>query len=255
MVYELKNPAPAEHLFDGWQETLIWSCLQKVMGHLYADSLEKPVSAMALLGDFCFLAGKPDRELVAFKPERSAQDFMIMVPSTDGWARMIEEAYGEKAERVERYATVKEPAAFDRGMLQSAVDGLPERYRLRMMDEELFAVCRENAWCRDFVSQYETYDKYRECGLGAVILEDGEIVSGASSYAGYRGGIEIEIDTRESHRRRGLAYIAGAKLILSCLERGWYPSWDAQNLWSLALAEKLGYRFAHSYAAYEIRGY
>ena len=48
-----------------------------------------------------------------------------------------------------------------------------------------------------------------------------------------------------------MAYICGAKLILECLDRGWYPSWDAQNLWSVALAQKLGYRFDHEYVVYE----
>ncbi|MDD6328823.1 MAG: GNAT family N-acetyltransferase, partial [Lachnospiraceae bacterium] len=34
-----------------------------------------------------------------------------------------------------------------------------------------------------------------------------------------------------------------------------YPSWDAQNKWSVGLAEKLGYHFSHEYTAYEINGY
>ena len=50
---------------------------------------------------------------------------------------------------------------------------------------------------------------------------------------------------------KGLAYAAGAKLILECLERGLYPSWDAQNKWSAALAKKLGYRYSHTYTVYE----
>ena len=29
-------------------------------------------------------------------------------------------------------------------------------------------------------------------------------------------------------------------------------SWDAQNKWSLALAEKLGYHFSHEYVAYNV---
>ena len=41
-------------------------------------------------------------------------------------------------------------------------------------------------------------------------------------------------------------------LILECLERGWYPSWDAQNKESVALAEKLGYHFDYEYVAYEV---
>ena len=43
-----------------------------------------------------------------------------------------------------------------------------------------------------------------------------------------------------------------AALILACLRRGWYPSWDAQNPASLSLAEKLGYHFSHAYVAYEV---
>ena len=34
----------------------------------------------------------------------------------------------------------------------------------------------------------------------------------------------------------------GAALVLTCLARGLYPSWDAANRESVALAEKLGYR-------------
>ena len=37
MIYEVKNTASAGQLFEGWEETLIWSCLQGVMGKIYAD--------------------------------------------------------------------------------------------------------------------------------------------------------------------------------------------------------------------------
>lgn len=37
--------------------------------------------------------------------------------------------------------------------------------------------------------------------------------------------------------------------------RNLYPSWDAQNKWSLDLAEKLRYHYSHTYDAYEIWGY
>ena len=41
-------------------------------------------------------------------------------------------------------------------------------------------------------------------------------------------------------------------LILRCLEEGLYPSWDAQNMHSDHLAEKLGYEFDHEYTAYMV---
>lgn len=52
MVFELRETKKATALFEGWRETLIWSCLQGVMGKIYVDSLEEPISAMAVLGDW-----------------------------------------------------------------------------------------------------------------------------------------------------------------------------------------------------------
>lgn len=237
-------------LFEGWQESMIWSCLQGVMGEIYVDSLEAPSSAMALLGDFCFLAGRPNREMVLYGARR--QDFIIMVPKDKSWASLIETCCRENARKVVRYALKKEPDVFDEEKLWAIVDGLPDGYTLKLMEKTLFLRCRQINWCRDWVAQYADYAAYQKYGLGVVILKDEEPVSGASSYSGYMSGIEVEIDTREDYRRRGLACICGAKLILECQKCGWYPSWDAQNKWSLALAEKLGYHFDRAYTAYEI---
>lgn len=178
---------------------------------------------------------------------------MIMVPQNQGWADFIEGCYGEKTKKVIRYAIKKEPDVFDKEELQHIIAALPAEYELKMMDEDLFLYCKNTAWCKDLVSQYKDYAMYEKHGLGAVILKKGELVSGASSYSGYTGGIEIEIDTRNDCRRKGLASVCGAKLVLECLKRDWYPSWDAQNLWSVALAEKLGYHFDHEYMAYETK--
>lgn len=251
MIYELQERKEAASLFEDWQETMVWSCLQGVMGKIYADSPKTPDSAVAMLGDFRFLAGKPDKALVLHNPE-PYRAFAIMVPEDEEWAALIEEYYGRNAKRVFRYALKKEPDVFDKERLCAFVDGLPDGYNLKMIDETLFFHCRKISWCRDWVSQYKNYAMYRKYGLGAVILKDGEPVSGASSYSGYMGGIEVEIDTREDCRRKGLACVCGAKLILECLKRGWYPSWDAQNRWSAALAEKLGYHMDYEYAAYEV---
>ncbi|MGN0484416.1 MAG: GNAT family N-acetyltransferase [Lachnospiraceae bacterium] len=58
----------------------------------------------------------------------------------------------------------------------------------------------------------------------------------------YNEGIEIEVDTLPSERRKYLATIACSALILKCMEESLYPSWDAPDIYSVRLAEKLGYR-------------
>ena len=255
MVYEITDGKLAATLFNGWEETLIWSCLQGVMGKIYADDHANPAAAMAVLGDFTFFAGKPNIELVSHKPECCIQDFMIMVPQNEAWKNVILDFYGNKAKLVSRYAIKKEPAVFDKAALEKAVSSLPGEYEIRMMDEPLYQMCKTESWSADLVSQFPCYEMYHRLGLGAVILKNQTIVSGASSYSRYRDGIEIEIDTQKEYRRKGLAYACGAKLILECLKRDLYPSWDAQNLWSVSLAEKLGYHYSHSYEAIEIYGY
>jgi len=68
----------------------------------------------------------------------------------------------------------------------------------------------------------------------------------------YVEGIEIEVDTVPEERRKHLATIVCSALILKCLEEGLYPSWDAQSMNSVRLAESLGYEYDHDYIAYEV---
>lgn len=255
MMEKVKNTASVEQLFADWQETVIWSCLAGTMGDLYADDLEHPRCAMAILEDFCYLAGEPKEALAAFKPDWHDKDFIIMVPQNKAWGKMIEKVWGQKAKRVIRYALKKEPGVFDLEKLQAAVDALPSEYTLKMIDRELYFRTREIEWCCDWTAQYSTYEEFKANALGAVVLKNGEPVSGASTYSHYPGGIEIEIDTRADQQRKGLAYVCAAKLILECEKRGLYPSWDARTRISVHLAEKLGYCFAGEYDAYEISGY
>lgn len=296
MIKEVTGTDQIRQLFAGWQETMIWSCLQGVMGHLYVhmsdnpdlegnsdlagssntsdnpntadssnmadgsdttdnpNSAHNPQSAMAILGDFCFFAGKPDEKLVAYKPAWCRQNFIIMTARRPEWFALIEKVYKEKAVKVTRYAMKKEPDVFDREKLLSLTQALPDRFTLSLIDRPLYEECRRNDWSKDFVSLYFGYEEYGKKGLGVLALLDGKPVSGASSYSCYEGGIEIEIATKAEYRRQGLAAACGAKLILECLGRGLYPSWDAHNLWSVALAEKLGYHLDHEYTAYEIKG-
>ncbi|MCM1288929.1 MAG: GNAT family N-acetyltransferase [Clostridium sp.] len=255
MIYEVTGTKEIKDIFATCKETMVWSCIQGVMGHLYADSPDNPQSAMAILGDFCFFAGTPSIELVLYKPKWCRQEFMIMTALSSEWFPLIEAAYGKKAKKVSRFAIKKEPNVFDKEKLNAFIENVNEDFALRLIDKELFDYCRHQAWSRDFISQYTDYEEYRKLGLGVVAMKNGVPVSGASSYSSFEGGIEIEIDTKKEYRRQGLATACGAKLILECLERGLYPSWDAQNRWSVALAEKLGYHFDYEYTAYEVMGY
>ena len=246
MLFELENTSKIKALFTGWEETMILSCLQKIMGKIYVTDLENPKSAFAFVGCFGFYTGKPDMEIVRKKPE----GFTIMVPQNKEWAQLIEECY-PSAKRVTRYA-IKKDTIFDKIKLQNEISKLPIGYEIHKLDADIYDQCLKNPVMVDFVSAFESKEKYLQIGRGMVILKDGQIVSGASSYTRYKEGIEIEVDTIEAERRKHLATIVCSALILNCLEEGLYPSWDAQNINSVRLAEKLGYEFDHEYVAYEV---
>lgn len=246
MLYELARPEEAAPLFGAWEETMITSCLQQVMGRILAPVPDHPRSVMALLGDFAFFAGEPDRELILRKPE----GFLILTPQNEAWAEAILESLPGRCRRTTRYA-IRKDTVFDRERLLSLKSSLPTGFELRPIDGALYEKCMEAPWSRDLVSVFPSKEAFLRLGLGMVILRDGQIVSGASSYSRYREGIEVEVDTRKDFRRRSLATVCAAALILRCLDLGLYPSWDAQNLWSVGLAEKLGYTFSHEYPVYE----
>jgi len=232
-------------LFEGWQETMIWSCLDGSMGCALCDNEENPASAQIILGDLCFFAGTPDDELSL----KAGSPFLV--PQSEAWCESIERVWGERVQKRLRYAIKKEPDVFNINKLASYAANLPEGFTLRMFDEELVRESFEQSWSRDFCAQFRDTEDFLARGIGVGALFEGKLVAGASSYSIYRGGIEIEIDTKPEFRRQGLATTCGAKLILECLSRGLYPSWDAYDLRSVSLAEKLGYHLDRPYVVYE----
>ena len=140
-----------KEIFESWNETLIWSCLQGIMGEIHTNSAED--AAMAILGDFAFYAGNPSEELISLKPKSCKQDFIIMVPQNDAWAKMIEKCYRDKAKRVTRYAIKKEQDIFDVSKLEQAILELPAGYELKMLEKLEYVLCQSNTWAKPMLRQ------------------------------------------------------------------------------------------------------
>lgn len=222
---------------------MVRACLQGHMGRVRTLGED---SALALIGDFCFLAGEPSPELLEWA------DAPILVPGKVGWERLIRERLGERAVPFTRYAVRCPPEGFDHSRLIGFAKALPQGFRIHPIGREFYFTLMEEEWARDLCGNFADDADFLKRGLGFVVTQGGGSlpVAGASSYAVCDGAIEIEIDTRPDFRRLGLATACGARLILECLDRGIYPGWDAHNERSLSLAEKLGYRLDHPYTAY-----
>jgi GNAT superfamily N-acetyltransferase len=238
-------------LFEGMNDTIILSCLQGHMGTAWVDDLVNPTVVQVIVGVFVFYAGdshaKATEELLLNLPE----DILVIV-DTDEWKNRIETLYKGSIEKFQRYAFKKNAEHLDPNHIRSFLSTLPEGYELKKIDASLAYDPSLQKLSEDFTSQFDSIDDYIHKGVGFCILHNGQIVCAASSYSVYDDGIEIEIDTHPKHRRKGLATVAASALILDCLHRGRYPSWDAANLESLDLAKKFGYVLDEAYDTYYI---
>lgn len=253
-IHRVTDMAAIEPLFAGWPENLARSTLDGCMGEAYAN--DACTAAQIVNADFSFLAGDAQcdeaQALAAYVPEGFRADTLIIAAKENAWYPVIERNFGNRAVKSERYAIRKDIHHFNMERLHGFTQTLPDGVELRLMDGELYRLAQSIEWAMDFVAQFADEADFLARGLGVMALRNGELLAGASSYVIFKGGIEVEIDTRKDVRRQGLATACGAMIVLLCLERGLYPSWDAANRDSVALAEKLGYVFDHPYPIYKV---
>lgn len=252
-------------LFAWSDDTAVTSCLEgRNSSKAWADDPETPTAAVVQLGGFrkgsgafSFIAGNVDspcaKELIMAWPNDFEGEGTILVPENEKWAALIREVLGERYNEEVRFATSKTVNHFDKDKLARFAGIVPDGYEIKFIDRELFAFAENCSWAVESVGNFKNFDEFEsDNALGVAALHNGEIVCVTSSYSAYSTGIEIEIDTREDHRRKGLARACAARLILACLERGLYPSWDAATEISLSIAESLGYVFDRKYVAHWI---
>lgn len=247
MAYRIDDFSKVEKLFDNWPFPR-WDTVMNQKVKIYADDPVSPKSAVGFLGSWVYCAGEPNKKLIM----RRQKEWFGLFPQNKKWEKLIKECFPD-APKDTRYA-LKQDAIFDRKKLQHYIDVLPEEYELKKIDSKIytFIVKSDDEDIEELVDWFDSKKQFLENGLGYVVMKEGKVVGGASTAYRFPKGIDIEVDVIRSERRKGLASAASAKLILDCLDRGWRPTWDAANMKSVYLAEKLGYEFDYKYHCYWI---
>jgi GNAT superfamily N-acetyltransferase len=238
-------------MFDHMNSTIILSCLQGHMGTAWVDNLEQPTVAQITVGIFVFYAGNPNSN-EAVELLTNLPDYTLAIVGTAEWKNRIEEVYKGTFEKFQRYEFIKNPEHLDRKHIKNFLSPIPEGYDLIKIDASIAKEPSFHELSEDFISQFNSLDDFMDRGIGFAMLKDGKVVCGATSFSIYDDGIEIEIATHPQHRKKGLATITASALILDCMDRGLYPSWDGANIESVKLAQKLGYILKESYDTYFI---
>lgn len=238
-------------MFEGMDDTIILSCLQGHMGEAYVDNIDTPTVAVLIVGVFVIVSGAVNSEVAEELLLNIPQNSLVLT-DTDEWKNKIEKIYDGRYEKFSRYSFKKDAKYLDYNYIKSLISKLPNGYELRKIDEEITKTEFFIKHLDDFTEQFESVEDFLNRGFGYCILDGDKVVCCATSYSIYDGGIEIEIDTDKEYRKKGLATVASAALITYCLDRGMYPSWDAANLISVDLAQKLGYIMDKAYDTYYI---
>lgn len=214
-------------LFAGMEDTLIQTALEGEMGSVWCcEGEEKSTAAFCRTGDFVFPAGDAAAPealwlLQGLKAQLDGR-FAILTPPDVAWSSLIREVFGERAKAGERYA-IHRQSRFDETLLRSFIARLPQGVTLVPIAGQVYDLVMAEGWSCDFCSSFLGKEDFARRGLGVAAMYGGEVIGGASSYICYHGGIELEVDTREDWRRRGIALACCARLILTCMEKGLTP--------------------------------
>lgn len=236
-----------KYLFNDIKFYMGKSVLDGLMGEAYTDNLENPTIAYLLVRQYCFINDDSKSEL-AKQVLKTIPETCKRIIANSNWNDIIESTYND-FEKSKRYSLKKEKNIFNKQQLKEFSEILNNEYEIKKIDEEIYKLIKAND---EDPKQMKITDDYMNKGIGVCCFRDDEIVGICSSNIIYNDGIEINIRVKEGYKHKGIGKAMASKLILMCLEKGIYPSWDAANLTSLELAKKLGYNYDSEYTIYKI---
>ncbi len=226
------------------------------MGRIWVPDLINPSFCLILLGDFAYLLGicpkgEQTMELKEQLYKQCSRGFIT--PADERWSEWLEESFAGEFRVMSRYSMCRDRNHFSEDVLIKYIRELPAGIRILKMDQRLYQLAWKEDWNRNFCSIYKTPEDFDRDGLGFAALDGQQIISCCSAFGISQGTIPVEIATRKEYKRQGIALACGASFILACLELGIYPCWDAHDLPSASLAEKLGYIFEKEYQVYKLQ--
>ncbi|HSQ25684.1 MAG TPA: GNAT family N-acetyltransferase [Anaerolineales bacterium] len=226
---------------------LIDTVVEGYLGSVVVDNIQKPLIARLEYADVVIFGGDPHHPAAKKLVETTPMEKGILQAPGD-WFQVIREILGDELIEILRYRFSEESLELD--LLKSITRNLPAKYMLRRINLDLAEriMSDPNQISEDHVRNFDSAEDFVQRGLGYVVLDGEYIVSGASSYAICKRGIEIQVNTNPAYRRQGLAAISSAAFLVECLETGRKPHWDAGNPESAQLARKLGFTPTGTYS-------
>lgn len=229
-------------------DSTIYSCLEGSAGIAYEI---QPGAYVIIVDEYVYPSGNHATKEVAEKLMcflgQSNTRYHI-VPQTKEWEAVFINDLGFKP--VVRYSFDHKKSQFQEELLKQYQQRLKEGYELKQVDESLWDRLFEYEFSSHFLANFSSKEEFLEKGLAYVILDGDEIAAAIASYTYYKDGYEVIIGTNEPYRGQGLATVLGATFLLKAVKQKKYPFWDAANLTSVRIAEKMGYKGRFEYISF-----
>ena len=222
-------------------------------GDIFADDTEHPSYALFWhVSGFAYLTGSPSEkdldEIYALMKNESGQNprrFVLELKDEN-----VAEFFGQKkdVEKHPRYRFRLSENFVDNVNRENVI---PSGYELKEIDEEVLKKITGRIVPSQFWSSGEEFLKN---GKGFCLLYDNEVAAVSFSAAVSSEQVDVGIETKESHRRKGLASLVAARMVSYVKSIGKEPVWDCDmaNAGSKATAEKAGFEVMAEHAYYKI---
>jgi hypothetical protein len=231
------------------------SILEGQMGRALADDPENPsVAVLEATSLELSILGGDSRHPEAERFLRGLAAAATLICSNTEWEQAVRRIHRGRLVFVPRYAFTSESLSVKK--LESLRDQVPPEFDVESMDLTLARrlASEDSSFAADHMLNFESPDDFVDRGFGFCALHGESIVCAATTFAVCASGLEIQINTRDAYRRRGLATAVAARLLLHSKSLGLDPNWDAGSLSSVGLAEKLGYTPQDQYTMFVYAG-
>lgn len=221
-------------------------------GDIYADSIDSPTYALFWhVSGFAYLTGKPEKEeleaiyaLMKNADGKNPRRFVLELKDEETASFFRQKADVEMHERYRfRLKDVYAECSLD--------SSIPAGYEMKEVDEKRLEQISGRIVPSLFWSSAE---EFLEKGKGYCLVKNGEVAAVAFSAAVSSRQVDIGIETKQAHRRKGLAAVAAQKMVSYVRSIGKEPVWDCDqtNTGSKATAEKVGFEVMAEHAYYKV---
>ncbi|MCK4565798.1 MAG: GNAT family N-acetyltransferase [Candidatus Thorarchaeota archaeon] len=228
------------NLFDTFKtcRAVIFPALSQNRGHIWVDSLDSPTVAKLQLNVLNFIVG--DNDSVSAKELLQTIEPMQPLFVPDDWIDFVSGEWGDRLGTQKR--TLMSPDSLDIKYLRGIRDRLQKEYRLERVDLETAKKLDKGVY-KHIAMFFDGSADFAKNGISFCVKHEGKVISIASTYTPFTNKFDVQVDTIDdhAHRRRGLATVVCAALMVYALENNVVPHWDAANDISVQLALKLGY--------------